>query len=207
MNWYKKAQIDKEAKGMMTAFGWLTIPAIALLLGLSFFDIEDRIKEDPQELAQQVQQVQQAQQGQQQQKPQTQQVENAPINIDINKIWGIESSKGQDPNMGKSRAGARGHFQFLEKTWNEIVSRMGKNWDWRNGSMNYQKSSQVADYYLNTRIPQMLTYYNIPDTLETRLGAYDWGIGNVKKAWERHGEDWLTHSPTETQDYILQKYK
>ncbi|MHA1468992.1 MAG: transglycosylase SLT domain-containing protein [Candidatus Asgardarchaeia archaeon] len=205
MNWYKKAQMNKEAKGLWTAFGFLAVPAIALLLGVSVFDIENRIKENPQELTQQVQQAQQEKQAPQE--PQVQQVENAPINIDINKIWGIESSSGQDPNMDRSKAGARGHFQFLEKTWNEMMSRMGKNWDWWNGSMDYNKSSQVADYYLNQRIPQMLKYYNIPDNIETRLGSYDWGIGNVKNAWEKYGEDWIAHSPTETQNYILLKYK
>ena len=70
----------------------------------------------------------------------------------------------------------------------------------------YEKSKQVADFYLNKRIPEMLNSYNIPDNIETRIGAYDWGIEYLKKVWEKYGEQWLVHSPTETQEYI-EKYK
>ncbi|GAH18133.1 unnamed protein product, partial [marine sediment metagenome] len=49
-------------------------------------------------------------------------------------------------------------------------------------------------------------YYDIPDTVATRLGAYDWGIGNLRKAWEKYGENWSNYAPGETQDYII-KYK
>jgi len=73
MNWYRKAQINKEAKGLWTAFGFLTVPAIALLLGLPLVNVEDKIKENPQELVQQVQQAQQIQQ----QEPQIQQEQNS----------------------------------------------------------------------------------------------------------------------------------
>ena len=45
MNWYRN-QLNKEAKGMWTAFGWLTIPAIAVLLGGSVIDIAKKIKEN-----------------------------------------------------------------------------------------------------------------------------------------------------------------
>ena len=71
MNWYKKAQLDKDA-------GWgkflgLTIPAIALSLGLAAMDVEKRIKDNPQQLAQQIQQKQvedqNAPSGQQELKP------------------------------------------------------------------------------------------------------------------------------------------
>ena len=72
--------------------------------------------------------------------------------------------------------------------------------------MDYEKSRQIADYYLNTEIPRLLKSFNIPDNIETRLGAYNWGVGNIKKLWAKYGEDWLKYSPTETQNYIV-KYK
>ena len=123
--------------------------------------------------------------------------------IDIDKIWEIESSRGTSPNMEKSKAGARGHFQFVEKTWNGIVNKMGKKWDWKNGSMNYDKSKQVAEYYFNKEIPDMINYYKIPDTVETRLAAYNWGIGELLQAWKDHKEKWKDVAPKETTDYIL----
>jgi hypothetical protein len=58
MNWYKKSQINKESGDMAKAFFGLTIPAIALLLSLSQFEVQGKIQENPQQLAQQIQQVQ-----------------------------------------------------------------------------------------------------------------------------------------------------
>jgi hypothetical protein len=37
---------------------------------------------------------------------------------------------------------------------------------------------------------------------EKALAAYNWGEGNVDKAVEAHGSDWLQHAPTETQNYV-----
>jgi len=200
MNWYKKAQLNKESS-IGKAFLGLTVPAIALMLGLSLFDVENKMKENPQGLKQQIEQKQVEPQVEPQQ-------QESPIvqseNIDLNKIYQIESSGGKD--LWNERTRARGHFQFVEKTWNEMVQRLGKNWDWWNDSMDYNKSRIVADFYLNNRIPQMLNYYKIPDTIETRIGAYNWGIGYVKKTWEKYGEEWLSYSPSETQEYV-RKYK
>ena len=52
----------------------------------------------------------------------------------------------------------------------------------------------------------MLNAYNIPDTVETRLGAYDWGIGVLRQSWNKYGENWLQEAPSETQDYMV-RYK
>lgn len=54
----------------------------------------------------------------------------------------------------------------------------------------------VAEWYLGIRIPQMLRFYNISDTLENRLFAYNAGIGKVIK----------NQMPIETKNYI-KKYK
>jgi len=36
------------------------------------------------------------------------------------------------------------------------------------------------------------------------LGAYNWGQGNVGKAIDAHGENWLSYAPTETKNYVTQ---
>ena len=134
MNWYKDAGLKDFAKGF---FG-LTIPAIVMLLGGNALDIENRIQTDPQGLAQAIA-IKQMQEPQQVQDPNTfqqptpepnvepvQEVAPEPnlpeqqqsVDIDLDKIWEMESTKGTDPKMGKSDAGARGHFQFMEDTWN-----------------------------------------------------------------------------------------
>lgn len=58
MNWYKRSQINKESGDMAKAFFGLTLPAIALLLSLSQFEVQGKMQENPQQLAQQIQQVQ-----------------------------------------------------------------------------------------------------------------------------------------------------
>ena len=125
--------------------------------------------------------------------------------IDLDAIWFIESTNGTD--LWNEDTRARGHYQFLETTWDAIVKRMGKKWDWWNDSMDKHKSEQVADYYYNKRIPQMLKYYGITDTIEARIGAYDWGIGNVNKLWKRHKDKWVNFIPKETRDYIDKYYE
>jgi hypothetical protein len=50
---------------------------------------------------------------------------------------------------------------------------------------------------MNTRIPQMLKAYKIPDTIDNRLWAYNAGIGNVKKG----------RLPKETRNYIRKYHK
>ena len=61
---------------------------------------------------------------------------------------------------------------------------------------NPELNKKVAEWYLNKRIPTMLNYYNIEDTVENRLFAYNAGIGKVKKGI----------MPLETKNYI-KKYE
>jgi hypothetical protein len=200
MNWYKKSQLNKEADGLLQALiGGIGITAIATMLGWTAPNVEKAIQENPKELLQQIQQVQE------QEKIPIEKIEPTQ-NITIDKIWEIESSRGKDPNMDKNPSGARGHFQFLEATWDECVRRMGKDWDWWNGSMDYKKSSQVADFYLNTRIPELLNSRGIDDNINTRLAAYNWGIGNLSKAIDKYKNSWIQFAPSETSNYII-KYK
>ena len=132
---------------------------------------------------------------------------NAPVNIDLSKIYKIESLSGKDPRAFKvNEAGALGHFQFLKGTWDQCVGAMGKNWEWGTGALDYNKSKEVASYYFNRKIPSMLKDRSIPDTLETRLAAYNWGIGHLSDMYKKHKDKWINNAPKETKNYIT-KYK
>lgn len=61
--------------------------------------------------------------------------------------------------------------------------------------------------------PGEAIYYagNYLKGLETRFGswskalaAYNWGPGNLKKAIDYYGENWITSAPKETQNYVNQ---
>lgn len=60
---------------------------------------------------------------------------------------------------------------------------------------------KIGEWYINIRIPEMLEEFSINDTVENRLIAYHWGIGNLFK-YDR-GKKKL---PKETKSYIA-KYK
>ena len=213
MNWYKKAQLNKES-GIKSFLG-LSVISIAILLGISEFSVENKIKENPEGLAQEIRQTQEEKTHPKFEQFTTNRIleperdtkskevipeKNQSINMNLDKIVMIESSGGK--NNWNSESKARGPFQFVENTWNECVKKMGKDWNWWNDSMDMDKSRQVADFYLNDRIPYMLNYYKIPDNIETRIGAYDWGIGYLRKAWDKYQDNWLEYAPTETQDYV-----
>ena len=62
----------------------------------------------------------------------------------------------------------------------------------------------VADWYVNQAIPQMIRVSKVSDTLGHRLIAYNWGIGNLRK-WVREGEHY-EKLPKETREYV-RKYR
>jgi len=229
MNWYKQAQQSQWSWGNFFAtFGPTVIAGLLALNQMGLLDLQKAFAKNPQQVVQEAKQVQVEQSNvneenqvlelQKNNIPETNKVvqktpglkEEKVVNdnqqsteINLDKIWQIESTRGTDPDaMNPNRKGALGHFQFLKGTWNECVSMMGKNWDWRTGALDYNKSKAVADFYLNKRIPQMLKHYSLPDNIKFRLAAYDWGIGNVKKVWEKYGEDWENHLPQETIEYF-----
>ena len=59
----------------------------------------------------------------------------------------------------------------------------------------------IGQWYINTRIPQMLKAYGMPDSVNNRLIAYNWGAKNLKHYLK--GERKL---PKETKQYLI-KYK
>ena len=119
--------------------------------------------------------------------------------VDINKIIKIES--GGDLTAENKKSGARGLCQIIEPTWGECTRLMGKDWSWAD-AFDGEKNRAVGNFYMNIRIPQMLKYYKIPDTIKIRLACYDWGIGNVKRAYDKYNAGFLEFAPQETKDYV-----
>ena len=44
--------------------------------------------------------------------------------------------------------------------------------------------------------------YNRFGTWGKSLAAYNWGPGNLRKAIDKHGPDWLAFAPAETREYV-----
>jgi hypothetical protein len=119
-----------------------------------------------------------------------------PAVMDMDIIIDIESSC--NPDTKDSPSGARGLCQIMPSTWKECTKRMGVDWSWEVDAHDAEKSLKVGTYYINTRIPQMIKYYKLPDTFKSRIIAYSWGIGNLRK----YDAGKVTELPKETSDYI-----
>lgn len=129
---------------------------------------------------------------------------NSPASINIDAIEQIESS-GNPNAIGKK--GERGATQIISKDiWDYIVNKMGKQYDWDDDWNNRTINKEISNYYFNTIIPSYLKTYEIPDNIETRIGAYNWGIKYVKNNYRDHGDDWINYAPSTTKSYIA-KYK
>jgi len=118
------------------------------------------------------------------------------VSVDMKKIVSIESSN--NPKAENERSGARGLTQIMKSTWEEIVQKMGEDWSW-DEAFDREKNLAVGTYYMNVEIPRLLKHYGIADTIENRLAAYDWGVGNLQK------NEW-NDAPQETVNYI-KKYR
>lgn len=125
---------------------------------------------------------------------------NAPvINMDI--IAEIES--GGDP------LAHNGNHVGMYQLSPEVVQMYNTAHDYRGLSINDMyddlNARFVADWYINIRIPFYLAHYHIPDTIFSRIVAYNWGIGNLKK-WYRAGAR-ESALPRETRNYIKKYYQ
>lgn len=112
--------------------------------------------------------------------------------VDMKIIAQIESSG--NPMAYNKTSQARGLYQITPiclADYNQIhnVLIMEKS------LFGLKTSYKVANWYMNTRIPQLLKHYKKADTLSNRLIAYNCGISCVDKPL-----------PKETQGYI-NKYK
>lgn len=115
---------------------------------------------------------------------------------DVNIDYVIQIESGGNPNAYNETSKCRGLMQISEivlKEWNTRENhQVLETRDLYNKAVNIT----IGTWYINTRIPQMLKAYKIPDTIDNRLWAYNAGIGNVKKGIK----------PKETKNYII-KYR
>lgn len=126
--------------------------------------------------------------------------EVAAPEINMGAIVQIESSGNP---RAVSPAGCRGLCQIAEGTWVECCKWLGVSWTWQEDAFDPGCNRAVGNYYINHRIPAMLAHYGIDDNVATRIGAYNWGIGNLRRSWNKHGHEWLAYAPKETQRYVL----
>jgi soluble lytic murein transglycosylase-like protein len=122
-----------------------------------------------------------------------------PEDVDMEAIIVIESNG--DANAYNVRSQARGLCQITGiclKEWNLGHLRDQYSLD---DLYNPGINLKIATWYMNKKIPRYLDYYGIPDTVETRLIAYNWGIGRLRSAM-RAGDFSLDALPSETRQYI-----
>ncbi len=95
----------------------------------------------------------------------------------------IEIESGGNPNVYNKSSGAIGLMQITPICLEEYDKYWNKGIKITHPKELYNKNTNlmVGSWYLNTRIPQMLKAYEIPDTIKNRLIAYHDGIGNLKK--------------------------
>ena len=95
------------------------------------------------------------------------------INLDI--IADIES--GSNPLAYNKESGGVGEYQITEGVLTDYNYRI------QGGSDNItikdmyipEEAIWIAKWYFNTRIPKMLNAYHIPDTIISRIIAWNWG--------------------------------
>lgn len=102
------------------------------------------------------------------------------------KLWQQESSSRFNPP--DSKKGAQGPFQLMPM----LVAAMGAN---SNGH-SFVDSANIAGGYLS----ELRAHYN--GDLRKALAAYNWGPSKVDYAIKRYHDDWLSHTPTETRNYV-----
>ncbi len=120
-----------------------------------------------------------------------------PVEINMVRIAGIESNYNQLAYNRES--GARGLCQVTAPVlveFNERFYTTHKPDDLFNKHLNMV----IGLWYMNERIPQLLRHYRISDSINNRLIAYNFGIGNLNK-WHAKGGR-FRDLPAETQNYI-----
>jgi hypothetical protein len=103
----------------------------------------------------------------------------------LNSIYQLESGGGR--NLGPSRSGAIGPFQFMPAT---------AQWLGLQNPMDTASSADAAARFMN----YLLGRFN--GDLEMAAAAYNWGEGNVSRQVARLGPRWREGLPQETRNYI-----
>lgn len=102
----------------------------------------------------------------------------------LDSVWNAESRRGQSM---LSPAGAEGHFQFMPATAREYG--LADPYDLK------QSADAAARKYAD-----LLRMYS--GNVMKAVAGYNWGQGNLNKDITKWGEDWLSHAPRETQQYV-----
>ena len=119
--------------------------------------------------------------------------------VDIVKLAKIESS--WNPNALNQNTKAAGLTQITPVTLDEW-NRMHPHQKYLYQHLFHPEANlEIANWYANTRIPQMLKAYGLPVTLDNILASYNWGVGNVQKMYQSGKQ-----MPKETRDYLA-KYR
>ncbi|MEX3914891.1 lytic transglycosylase domain-containing protein [Paraburkholderia sp. BR10872] len=104
----------------------------------------------------------------------------------LEKIQRIEFS-GKDLSKAVSPKGAKGPFQIMEST----AKQYGLD-----DPFNLHDSAETAGKILG----DLMKKYK--GDFEKAAAAYNWGAGNVDKDLATNGDQWKSHLPKETRDYI-----
>jgi hypothetical protein len=110
-------------------------------------------------------------------------------------IWQKESSQGKNPN----KMATNGDYQIKEIAY-EDVKRFDdkvKKWTYEEVINDPAKGRYVADGLFNKVYPVYIKAYKLPDTTETKIAMWNWGVGKVKGV---SGD--LTKAPEITKKYI-----
>ena len=102
-------------------------------------------------------------------------VAQAEVCIDLERVKMIESSG--NPRAHNTYSHARGLYQVTPiclRDWNNYHPN---DIHTEKELFNSVVNTKIADWYINTRIPQMLQHYGIEDTVNNRLIAYNAGVG------------------------------
>lgn len=118
-------------------------------------------------------------------------------NKDFNKlVKAVIRQESKGDSKAESSKGAQGLMQIMPATAKEIASEMGlKDYD----IFDRETNQKMGEYYLK----KMLKAFD--GDVKLALAAYNWGIGNVKKAMKKHGDSWEAikeKAPQETKAYV-----
>jgi hypothetical protein len=115
--------------------------------------------------------------------------EAASSEVDMNKIYSIESSNNPQAHNKSSNAKGLGQITpIVLKEWNNFHPKE-KHSD--ADLFNADTNKKIASWYMNKRIPQMLKAKGLKDTIDNRLIAYNFGIRGVGKILPRETKQYL----------------
>lgn len=149
--------------------------------------------------------------------------------VDLDAIAHVETGHlpESERNAAPGAAGEIGRYQITEGAWNDTMDWLGRNrgwrtrWAFRTDARDPQKSRVVAGTYLNEVLPRWLTCERldktdstgpVPDSLASRVAAYNCGAKRVRQAYARWRAEagttrpWISYLPGSTRGYLSRYY-